>query len=454
MDRRPPAFAPLPRGARDLLPETCRRWRGLKGTLLEHFEAWGYREVRPPAIEYFEVIGRGLDADVRERSLRFGEEGSGRVVALRADVTPQIARMVAQRVGGSILPGDQVRLCYEADTIAAPQNAMDRAERHQVGVELLGEVAPHGDAELIALADEALGAVGCTQHRFDLGDTQIVRRALSQLPLALRDDVRFALARKDNTAMAEQLAAVDGLDAALRDALMALGHLFGEPHSTLERARTELAALDVGAELDRLDEVLAALARIAPETLERVELDLGEARGHEYYTGLRVRVWAPGTSSPVIRGGRYDDLLAGYGAEMPASGFALDLDALERALRHAGVDVGVGLAPARVVGLDRAFASASARALVTRLASQLRAAGGRAWVEVSDSQARAQARAVETGASDMLWFGGTSPSESDADDLDATYFRADAAGNWSRADIPAPLASAVAEARAQRGQSA
>ena len=401
--------------------------------------------MRPPAIEYFEVIGRGLDPETRERSLRFAEAESGRLVALRSDLTPQIARMVAQRVGGTIEVGDQVRLCYAADAIATPSNAMESAERHQVGVELLGEVAPHGDAELVALADEALCALGLSSHRFDLGETEVMRRALGRLPEGRREAVRFAMARKDGAELAALLAQIE-LEDPTRQAIAALVRLYGEPRETLARAREQLAPLELGDELERLEAVLDALASIAPQTLARVELDLGEARGHEYYTGLRVRVWAPGGDEPIIRGGRYDDLLAHYGCDMPASGFALDLDALERALDHAGVGATVDLPPAIMVGLGREQADAKARAHASALASALRAAGRRAWVEVSDDLTRAKARAGRTGCEGLLWleagalrFHVHARVEPETGSLDAHEFRA--------SELPAELAQALENTR-------
>lgn len=402
MTRYDSKFAPLPRGARDLLPATCRRWRQLGAQLLDRFEAWGYQQVRPPAIEYFEVLGRGLDGDAKERCIRFTESASGRLVTLRSDVTPQIARMVAQRVGGTLEVGDQLRLSYQADPVAAPTNSMERAEHHQVGVELLGEIAPHGDAELIALADESLRAVGLTSHRFDLGETGVARAVLDRLPEAAREDARRGLARKDPEALAALVGeVVSGGGETLP--LVELARLYGAPEPTLARASRVLVGLGLESELARLGEVLRVLGTLAPSTLDRVELDLGEARGHEYYTGLRLRVWAPGAGEPVVRGGRYDDLLGRFGASMPASGFALDLDALELALVAENATVDLELAPATVFAIERAVADPQRRAQAASGAAERRAAGERAWTEASDTLERAMARAAHTGASHLVW---------------------------------------------------
>ncbi|MCA9701301.1 MAG: ATP phosphoribosyltransferase regulatory subunit, partial [Myxococcales bacterium] len=131
-------FNPLPIGARDLLPATTRRRRAVSEALLGTFERWGYREVMPPLLEYFEVLGRGLGTGERERCVRFIEAGTGELIGLRSDVTPQIARMVAQRVGGTVEPGDSLRLSYAGTVVRLPAGRHDRAELHQVGVEAVG----------------------------------------------------------------------------------------------------------------------------------------------------------------------------------------------------------------------------------------------------------------------------------------------------------------------------
>lgn len=392
----------LPRGARDLLPAACRNWRALRTELLARFESWGYQQIRTPIIEYFELLGRGLDASEQERCIRFMEPDSGKLVALRSDITPQVARLVAQRVGGSVRPDDQLRLCYAAATVSVPSNNMEGTEHHQIGVELIGETAPHGDAELIALCDEALCATGLSSHRIDLGETSILRSALERLPFPLRAGVRDLMARKDHDGLVSTLAAAQ-VAPQLARAVSELSQLYGEPASTIERARRSLGVLDIDKELDRLEAVIDALDGIRPEASQRLELDLGEARGHEYYTGFRLRVWAPGPGEPVIRGGRYDDLLAKYGAPMPASGLAVDLYALGLALAAAGVEVQQHRPPACLFALQASADTPRLRRQLSAAAAARRAHGQRAWVELCTDQAHAEDRARRTGADEFVW---------------------------------------------------
>jgi ATP phosphoribosyltransferase regulatory subunit len=399
-------FNPLPIGARDLLPTTAKRRRAVTDSLLGSFERWGYREVRPPLIEYFEVLGRGLGSDERERCVRFIEAGTGELVALRSDVTPQIARMVAQRVGGSIEPGDDLRLSYAATLVRLPAGHHDRAELHQVGVEYVGDPRPTADAELIGLADQALTTLGSHAHRFDLSHTGIVRRAIASLRVSERveRELRAGLARKDSAGIGALLADV-GVDPAVTEAFAALADLHGPP-TVLADAGQRLAPLAVDEPLEHLRGVIEAVEREHPDARSRLLVDLGEARGFDYYTGLRMRVWAPGSSGPIVRGGRYDDLLGRYGAAMPATGMAVDLDALEDALLAAGLEIAGG-EPARgrlvAIAADPEHAPALRAAAVAE-ARAARAEGLRAWIDEGVTLEHAQRIAERRGADRLTWF--------------------------------------------------
>lgn len=407
-------FNPLPIGARDLLPAAAKRRRALTDSLLTCFERWGFREVTPPLTEYFEVLGRGLGSDERERCVRFIETGTGELVALRSDITPQIARMVAQRVGGSVEPGDGLRLSYAATLVRLPAGRGDQAELHQVGVEYLGDARATADAELIGLADEALTKLGSPSHRFDLSHSEVVRQAIASLdvPAAIERELRAGLARKDPSGLGSLLANA-GVAAARVEAFAALADLHGPP-TILVSARERLAPLlgqGVGSAIDHLREVIDAVEREHPSARERLLVDLGEARGFDYYTGMRVRVWAPGSSGPVIRGGRYDDLLGRYGAAMPATGLAFDLDALEDALTAAGAELAGGeLAAARLVATSRSGfgppsgLAAALRAAAAAEARAARAQGLRAWIDEDLDLEQAWQLAERRGAEWLTWF--------------------------------------------------
>lgn len=405
-------FSPLPIGARDLLPTTTRRRRALTERVLAVFDRWGYREITPPLIEYFEVLGRGLGNDERERCVRFIEAGTGELVGLRSDVTPQIARMVAQRVGGTVEHGDELRLCYAATLVRLPKGRHDHAELHQLGVEYVGEPEPSADAELIGLADAALVELGLTDHRIDLAHTAIVRDALAFLGLApaREAELRERLARKDREGLLRLLEHAEVAREA-SEAVASLCALHGPP-ALLDEARARLAKVGAGDAVERLRSIVAAVEREHPRAHARLILDLGEVRGFDYYTGMRVRVWAAGSAAPIARGGRYDHMLARYGADLPATGFALDLDALEEALVAAGLELGEERpSPGRLVALAERPADPELRVLAVEEVARARAERLRGWIETGLALDRALALAERRGCDRLTWLTSGAPLE-------------------------------------------
>lgn len=397
-------FKGLPRGSRDLLPPACRGRRLLTSSLIETFETWGYDQVMTPTVEYFDVLALGLTAADKRMCVRFIEPGSGEVVALRADVTPQIARMVGHRLGGEMSSEDTVRLCYAADVVRLPGSDRQRTEHHQVGVELVGDPEPAADAELLALCSAALSRAGLTRFRLDLAHREVALAVMDALELesSQRDQLRALWARKDRGGVGELLAG-DCASEAARRAAIEICDLYGPP-SVLTRARAVLDAAGATAGLDRLEAVLGVLAEIDPEAHRRVSIDLGEVRGFDYYSGLRLRVWAPGGGRPIVRGGRYDDLLARYGPGHPATGFAVDLDALEAALEEAGRSGnGADPRPVTLVVVDSEV-SAQTRTRAAMLARDARARGARAWVSIGTAE-RCQTMGTASGATELVWVG-------------------------------------------------
>jgi ATP phosphoribosyltransferase regulatory subunit len=319
---------PLPSGMRDLLPEEAAARRSLSRNILDSFALHGYALVTPPLFEFAEVLERGLGTLDPADVLRFVEPESGEVAALRPDMTPQIARMIATRMRGRALP---FRLGYEGTVL---RRRSGRARKHrqipQVGVELAGVAGPEGDLELLALAVDALRAAGLDRFQIDVGDAGVIRALLAPLSAEEQSLLSDALARKDPTEVAEVCARVGAPHAA---ALAALPLMHG--------GRPELAA-GVGhlASTPAAQAALRLLALFDAATARglaaHVTADLGEVRGFAYYTGPTFHVYAPGTGDAIGSGGRYDELLGRFGWELPAAGFALDLDRLGEALHATG----------------------------------------------------------------------------------------------------------------------
>ncbi|MCC6214300.1 MAG: ATP phosphoribosyltransferase regulatory subunit [Polyangiaceae bacterium] len=358
-DPGPPALHALPAGMADLLPAEAAVEAWLAGRVMESFALHGYQRVGLPALELVRVLERGLgELDPREL-VCFVEPETGELVAFRPDMTPQIARLVATRLGDREGP---VRLAYQGSVL---RRRRERARRQQqlpqAGIELVGLAAPEGDEETIRAACAAVRAAGLRRFHVELSHTGVARALMAPLTAEQRAALVEALAHKDATELGRR-ARDAALPTAVREALVELPALHGDVEVLEEAARLldPTPARDALAELRALCSAVAA-GVIAPS----LGVDLGEAWDFDYYTGGTFRVLAEGAAERVGSGGRYDQLLGRFGAPRPACGFALDLVPLGRAARHQG---GLPPSPPRVGVLAEAGAA-------QRLLAALRAAG-------------------------------------------------------------------------------
>jgi len=406
---------------RDLLHPGSADRRALGARLLQTFVLHGYELVTTPPFEHAEVLERGLAAVDRRDLLRFVEPETGEVALLRPDITPQIARVVATRLGDR--PGPW-RLCYDG-TVIRRRRGRARRQRQiaQCGVECVGVGGPDGDAEIIALAAVACRAVGLADFRIELGQVVPGRTALDAVPDAARDAAADALARKDVAALGAILA-THGVAEAARARLTTLIALDGAAVPTLARAR---ATFTDEASQRALDELASVAARLAHLGLgdDVVGVDLGDVRGSAYYTGVRFTILADGPGEAVGAGGRYDNLLAQFDAAAPATGFALDLDHLEWALAHAG-------RPFRADRPVRITLAAGEPQRGSAIADALRGAGIAVALVPVDAEAEAVAYARAWGHDAALVLDGagarlvrsTDGSVTPVDPLDATRVEA------------------------------
>lgn len=350
----------LPSGVRDFLPRAALRRRALAERVEAVFEAWGYARLITPVYECADVLERGLGSGAKASAIRFVEPGSGEVVALRPDITPQVARIVATRLADVEPP---IRLCYEG-TVMRLAGELGQREILQAGIELVGASEPEGDAEVLAVAAAALAATQLPETRLDIGHVAPARYVLGAVAELSDDDARAhlaaALSRKDRGGLRAATRALPAEIATLADAL---GSLWGPADATLARAAALPWPADVRAALDRLRAVLAAFAELADPPAPQVTIDLGELRGFNYYTGVRFAGYAGGAPDAVLLGGRYDELIGRYGRAMRATGFAIDLEALAQAQRAVGIDAP---SPERGVAVYGPNAAAAARALRAR----------------------------------------------------------------------------------------
>lgn len=312
----------LPIGMRDALQEEISEERALGRAVSRTFALYGYEEVGLPAFEYLDVISRGLGHVGPELLLRFVEPETGHIVALRPDMTPQVARLIASRWPDAPRP---LRLSYLGNVLRRrPERARHDIEVVQCGIELVGDEGLEADLEVISATLGAVRAAGLKDFVVDLAHGGIAHGLLSGVSGELRAALLADLARKDQSRVASR-AERGGLERELVRTLAALPELQGGVE-VIERARALpgfAPALPFVLELSRLGERVARA-----EDGPRVVFDLGETRPVPYYTGMMFQVLAEGPGQAVASGGRYDELYARFGVPRAAAGAAVNIDHL------------------------------------------------------------------------------------------------------------------------------
>ena len=337
----------LPDGIEDILPERARRIESMRRRLVDLYGRWGYELVIPPLIEYTDSLLIGLGKDIELMTFKVTDQLSGRSMGIRADITPQTARMDAH----SLKRSGPSRLCYAGHVLhARPKSPLATRSPIQVGVELYGEAGIAADEEVISLMLASLQESGLQQLNIDLGHVGVYRslsRAAGLNVIAEQElfdllqakamaDIRGWLSRNVNSA---ELSAM----------LQELPQLAGG-REILARARQVLAAApaDVMLALDTLERVSATVAQRYPEA--NLYFDLSELRGYHYHTGMVFAAFAPGYGGAIANGGRYDHVGEVFGNARPATGFAIDVTALDGlSKRNGGASTGAIFVPAELV---------------------------------------------------------------------------------------------------------
>lgn len=312
----------LPEAIEDVLPPEAARVEALRRTLLDHFRARGYRLVQPPLVEFLDSLLTGTGRDLDLITFKTVDPLSGRMLGLRADTTPQVARIDAHLLNEAGV----TRLCYAGSVLRTTAAPGDTRQVIQIGAELYGHDGIAADREIVQLHLSALDAAGIRGLHLDLGHVGLYRALARSAGLdgtGEGDDADLfaALRDKDTPAVRE----ITGpLPEPARGALRALASLYGPAAETLAAARSTLPALP---EVESALEALATLAASAGD-VSAIHVDLSDLRGYHYYTGATFSVFAQGASGAVIdcgRGGRYDGVGRAFGRARPATGFSMDL---------------------------------------------------------------------------------------------------------------------------------
>ena len=310
----------LPENIADVLPSEARKIEELRRRLLDRFRAYGYEMVMPPMLEYLESLLTSGGSDLNLRTFKLVDQMSGRTLGLRADITPQVARIDAHLLNRQGV----TRLCYAGNVLhTRPRGLYATREQIQIGAEIYGHADLEADLEIQQLMLDALRLAGLSRVRLDLCHAGVLSALIANEPKAnaLGEALYDALAGKDVPRL-DELGA--DLTPATRDALRVLPTLYGDA-SVLAEARARLPATP---EIARALDDLAFLA--AQVDGAEVMIDLADLRGYAYHSGVMFSAYVDGVPNAVARGGRYDKVGEAYGRARPATGFSLDLREVAR----------------------------------------------------------------------------------------------------------------------------
>lgn len=345
----------LPDHIADVLPSEARHIEELRRELLDTARGYGYELVMPPLLEHLESLLTGTGEALDLQTFKLVDQLSGRTLGLRADTTPQVARIDAHLLGRAGL----TRLCYCGPVLhTRPARPHATREPLQFGAEIYGHAGPEADLEILQLALDSLQASSVGDLQVDLADARIVTSLLEGQGLseALRHDIHAALAVKDASRLARL---TSGMSLERRDGLLALVSLYGGL-DVLDQAAQRLPKLPA------IEQALQQLRWTASRIQgAKLSFDLGDSRGYAYYSGMRFAIYAAGASDALVRGGRYDGVGAVFGhrteRDRPAVGFSLDLKELVAAVPSAPLRAAIRAPWSDATSLREAIAALRSR---------------------------------------------------------------------------------------------
>jgi ATP phosphoribosyltransferase regulatory subunit len=310
----------LPEDIADVLPAKARKVEQLRRSLLDLYRSYGYELVAPPLLEFLDSLLTGTGSDLNLQTFKLVDQLSGRTLGLRADMTPQVARIDAHLLNRTGV----TRLCY-AGSIAHTRTPIGGSSREelQLGAEIYGHAGWEADLEALTLLLQTLQTAGLKQVYLDLSHAGILTGILADQAVSKEDiETLYGLLQsKDRSSLASWSR---NLPQSIGQALMALTELSGPATEVLARARKVLPSNALVSDaLALLERLTNAIARVpsAPE----VSIDLADLRGYQYHSGMMFTAYVDALSQPIARGGRYDHVGQAFGRARPATGFSIDL---------------------------------------------------------------------------------------------------------------------------------
>ncbi|MDD2659982.1 MAG: ATP phosphoribosyltransferase regulatory subunit [Methylococcales bacterium] len=315
----------LPEGIEEILPEEAKHLENLRRKLLELFACWGYDLVIPPFIDFLDSLLTGSGHDLDLQTFKLTDQISGKMLGVRADMTPQVARIEAHNLKHEW----PIRLCYVGTILHTRGDPLEKTRSPmQIGAELYGHAGKESDVEVIRLMLEMLAITGLQNIHLDLGHVGIYRALSRQAGLTeLQESELFDVLQRKARPELQGLMDSYAIDSDLKSMFLKLPELNGGK-DTINKARAELLKAD-----DDVKNALADLEAIAEKLAIRfpslpISFDLAELRGYHYHTGMVFAAFIPSVGREIARGGRYDNIGAVFGRARPATGFSADLKLL------------------------------------------------------------------------------------------------------------------------------
>jgi len=357
----------LPEGIEELLPGQAEQLETLRRTLIDQMHSWGYELVMPPFVDYLDTLLKGMGNDLKLQTFTLTDQVSGRQMGIRADMTPQVARMDAHELKRET----PSRLCYLGTVLRTlPDGFVGGRSPLQCGAELYGSASIDSDIEIIRLMLATLKTTGIEDVYLDLAHVGIYRGLANQAKLdEKREAALFDVLQRKAIPELESMLDDWQLEADVAAMLRALVELNGDV-DVIESARQQLAKADQSVldALDNLAGIATELQRLTPAT--RLFIDLAELRGYHYHNGVMFSAYAAGQGQAIAWGGRYDNIGADFGRARPATGFSTDLKCL------------VGAGNTGAASSKAIFAPANTDVELAEKITQLREAGERVIVEL------------------------------------------------------------------------
>ena len=319
----------LPDGINESLPDEAEKLEALRRHLIDLYATWGYRLVMPPLVEYLESLRAGMGTQLDLQTFKITDQLNGRMMGIRADITPQVARIDAHQLSKGDKNAGINRLCYMG-TVLRTRSEEQGGSRSpiQVGAELFGHAGIESDFEIITLMLKTLHSLDVNDLVLDLGHVGIASGLADYAELSdqQKNDYFDMLARKSIPEI-DRWVSEQGFSSSISDMLLALPMLSGSV-DVIETAKANLkdAGKLVLDALDHLQKISELLGSYFPDLT--LHIDLAEMRGYAYHTGIMYTVYLPGRGACIAQGGRYDGIGEAFGNDRPAIGFSTDLRTL------------------------------------------------------------------------------------------------------------------------------